>query len=206
MNIDLTEITVILGQKNSGKSVLTEHLLTQMDRYLGLDPNHEHGPPDSIAVSTPAESLREWVNGNTRQVVRDGPLTEEKAEQYMRVFGQLQDAYLVIDEAHNYMGPHRCPEILEDMARWYVSHSNGGLVLGAHKAKDIHDAIWQQVDNYFIFSYGDHEDAKLSSVSIPDKHRVHSLDPASYQFLSYKDVAGADSEIRGPVPVPSHPS
>jgi len=29
MNIDLTEISVILGQKNSVKSVLLEHLLTQ---------------------------------------------------------------------------------------------------------------------------------------------------------------------------------
>jgi len=42
------------------------------------------------------------MNGHTRQVVRDAPLTEEKAEQYMRAFGQLQGTYLVVDEAHNY--------------------------------------------------------------------------------------------------------
>jgi len=204
MNIDLTEITVVLGQKNSGKSVLTEHLLTQMDRYIVIDPNHEHGPPGSIAISTPAEGLREWVNGNTRQVVRDGPLTEEKAEQYMRVFGQLQNAYLVIDEAHNYMSAHHVPGVLKHLAKWHLTHNNCGLVLGAHQAKEINDALWSHVDNYLIFSYGDHEDSKLRGASIPNKHRVHELDPDAYEFLWYKDVTGAESKVRGPVPIPAH--
>lgn len=204
MRIDLTEITVVLGQKNSGKSVLLEHLLTQTERFLMIDPNHEHGPPGSVVVRSPADVLREWMNGNTRQVVRDAPLTTEKAVQYMRAFGQLRGAYLFIDEAHNYMSAHSVPQELKDIAKWHLTHNNCGLVLGAHQAKEINDALWSHVDNYVIFSYGDHEDAKLAGASIPGKHQVHGIDPESYKFLWYKDVSGAESHIRGPVPVPGH--
>jgi hypothetical protein len=204
MEINLTEISVVMGQKNSGKSVLFEHLLSQTDRFLCLDPNHEHGPPGSVAVSSPAEVLREWMKGNTRQVVRDGALTEEKAEQYMRAFGQLQGAYLYIDEAHNYMSAHSVPDVLKDIAKWHLTHNNCGLVLGVHQAKEVNDALWSHVDNYVVFSYGDHEDAKLAGASIPNKDVVHQLDHGEYRFLWYKDVSGADSEVRGPVPLPDH--
>lgn len=204
MRIDLTEISVVLGQKNSGKSVLMEHLLTQMDRYLVIDPNHEHGPPGSRVVSSPAEVLRAWVEGDTRLVVRDAPLTTEKAEQYMRAFGQLQNAYLVIDEAHNYMNAHSVPEVLKQIAKWHVTHNNCGLLLGAHQAKEINDALWNHVDNYMIFAYGDHEDSKLKGLSMPNKHLVHELDPESYQFVFYRDVSGATASARGPVPIPRH--
>jgi len=204
MNIDLAEISVVLGKKNSGKSVLMEHLLTQTERFMCLDPNHEHGPPGSVVVTSPGAVLTEWMKGNTRQVVRDAPLTEEKAEQYMRAFGQLKEAYLYIDEAHNYMSYSHVPQVLKDLAKWHLTHNNCGLVLGAHQAKEINDALWNHVDNYMIFSYGDHEDAKLAGASIPNKHQVHSIDPQSYQFLWYKDVSGATSKVRGPVPIPAH--
>lgn len=204
MNVDLTEITVVLGQKNSGKSVLVEHLLSQMNRYLVLDPNHEHGPPGSSVARSPADVLRLWIRGHTRVVVRDAPLTEDKAEDYMRAFGQLKNAYLVIDEAHNYMSAHHVPGTLKHLAKWHLTHNNCGLVLGAHQAKEIHDSLWSHVDNYMIFSYGDHEDAKLAGASIPAKHRVHELDPEGYRFLAYKDVTGAEAEVSGPVPVPEH--
>jgi len=204
MDIDLTEITVILGQKDSGKSVLIEYLLTQTERFVCLDPNHEHGPPGSVVVTSPAEVLREWLAGNTRQVVRDAPLNEEKAEQYMRAFGQLRDAYLVIDEAHNYMSHRSVPQVLKDIAKWHLTHNNCGLLLGAHQAKEINDSLWSHVDNYLIFSYGDHEDAKLAGASIPGKSQVHGIDPDSYQFLTYENVSGASSSISGPVPVPTH--
>ncbi len=204
MNIDLTEISVVLGQKNSGKSVLIEHLLCRTERFLCLDPNHEHGPPGSVVVTSPADVLREWMDGNFRQVVRDAPLTTEKMREYLKAFGQLQGAYLYIDEAHNYMGYSHVPDELKDIAKWHLTHNNCGLVLGVHQAKEVHDSLWSHVDNYVIFSYGDHEDSKLAGASIPGKHRVHEIDPNSYQFLYYKDVSGASSEIRGPVPVPEH--
>jgi GTP-binding protein EngB required for normal cell division len=204
VKIDLTEISVVLGQKNSGKSVLIEHLLTRMRRYVVLDPNHEHGPPKAAIAHSPAELLSLWMTGETRIVVRDAPLSEEKAEEYMRAFGQLQRAYLVIDEAHNYMSYSYIPDTLKHLVKWHVTHNNCGIVLGAHKAKEIHDQIWTQTDNYMIFSYGEHEDSKLAEASIPSKRQVHDLDPDAYQFLWYKDVSGAESEVRGPVPVPEH--
>lgn len=204
MDIDLSEITVLLGQKNSGKSVLFEHLLCRTERYVCLDPNGEHGPPSAVFATSPRDVLRYWVDGETQIVVRDQPLTEEKLLDYCRVFGQLQRAYLFIDEAHNWMSANYIPDVLKDLIKWHVTHYNCGLVVAAHKAKEIHDQMWTQTDNYFIFSYGDHEDSKLAGVSIPDKHVVHELDPTSYQFLFYKDVAGADSQVRGPVPIPSH--
>jgi len=204
MDIDLAEISVILGQKNSGKSVLFEYLLTQTERFVCLDPNGEHGPPGAVFAESPEEVLYYWMDGETRIVVRDMPLTEEKFTQYLQAFGQLQDAYLYIDEAHNWMSHSYIPDVLKDLIKWHVTHNNCGIVAAAHKAKEIHDQMWTQTDNYFIFSYGEHEDAKLADVSIPDKHRVHTLDPKSYQFLYYKDVAGADSAVRGPVPVPAH--
>ncbi|WP_121822840.1 hypothetical protein [Halostella salina] len=204
MDVDLTEITVILGQKNSGKSVLFEHLLTRTERYVCLDPNGEHGPPGAVYAESPAEVLHYWMDGETQIIVRDMPLTEDKFTQYLRAFGQLQRAYLYIDEAHNWMSSHYIPDTLKDLIKWHVTHNNCALVCAAHKAKEIHDQMWTQTDNYFIFSYGEHEDAKLADVSIPNKRRVHTLDPTSYRFLYYKDVAGADSEVRGPVPIPEH--
>ncbi len=204
MDIDLTEISVLLGQKNSGKSVLFEHLLTQTERYVCLDPNGEHGPPGAVFAESPTEVLFNWMEGETQIIVRDMPLTEDKLVQYLRAFGQLQRAYLYIDEVHNWMSSHYIPDVLKDLIKWHVTHNNCGIVVAAHKAKEIHDQIWTQTDNFFIFSYGEHEDAKMSEVSIPDKGRVHDLDPESYQFLYYKDVAGASSQIRGPVPIPRH--
>ncbi|ELZ22406.1 hypothetical protein C475_17878 [Halosimplex carlsbadense 2-9-1] len=204
MDIDLSEITAILGQKNSGKSVLFEHLLAQTERFICLDPNAEHGPPGAVYPDSPRDVLRHWVNGRTRQVIREVPFTEDVLEQYCRAFGQLQECYLYIDEAHNWMGANYIPEILQHLVKWHVTHSNCGLVLAAHKAKEIHDQIWTQTDNYIIFAYGEHEDSKFRRVSIPGKERVTQMDPNSYQFLYYKDVAGAESHIRGPVPIPSH--
>lgn len=204
MDIDLSEISVILGQKNSGKSVLFEHLLTQTDRYICIDPNGEHGPPEAEYPDNPGEVLDLWAQGERQQVVREMPFTEEKLSEYLRAFGQLREAYLYIDEVHNWMGPHNIPEVLQHLVKWHITHSNCGLVVAAHKAKEIHDQVFTQTDNYFIFAYGDHEDSKFRKVAIPDKHRVTEMDPESYKFLTYKDVAGAESEVRGPVPIPSH--
>lgn len=204
MDIDLSEITVLLGQKNSGKSVLFEHLLTQTQRYICIDPNAEHGPPGAVYPSNPGEVLDYWRQGETRQVVREVPFTEDVLDQYLRAFGQLQRCYLYLDEVHNWMSAHHIPETLQHLIKWHVTHNNCGIVAAAHKAKEIHDQMWTQTDNYLIFSYGDHEDSKFSKVSIPDKRRVTQMDPNSYQFLYYKDVAGAQSEVRGPVPIPDH--
>jgi hypothetical protein len=204
MDIDLSEISVILGQKNSGKSVLSEHLLCQMDRFICIDPNGEHGPPGAVFPEDPVDVLRLWSEGHRRQVIREIPFTEDVLEEYLRAFGQLERVYLFIDEAHNWMGPHHIPDVLKNLVKWHISHSNCGLVVAAHKAKEIHDQIWTQTDNYFIFSYGEHEDSKFNRVSIPEKHQVTQMDPNEYRFLYYKDVAGASSEVRGPVSIPSH--
>lgn len=204
MDIDLSEITCILGQKNSGKSVLSEHLLCQMDRFICIDPNAEHGPPGAVYPNDPIDVLRLWSEGHTRQVVREVAFTEDVLEGYLRAFGQLSEAYLYIDEAHNWMSANYIPEVLKNLVKWHISHSNCGLVVAAHKAKEIHDQIWTQTDNYVIFAYGEHEDSKFSGVSIPDKREVFDLDPSEYRFLYYKDVAGAVSTVRGPVPVPGH--
>jgi hypothetical protein len=204
MNIDLSEVTAVLGQKNSGKSVLIEHLLTGMRRFVCIDPQADHGPPGATFVTSPAELMQEWARGNRRIVVRKTPITDEDLTEFLRAFGQITDAYLVIDEAHNFMSEHSLPRVLKLIVKWHISHSNNGLVIGAHQAKEIHDKVWQQVDNYLIFAYGGHEDSKFSSVDIPNKRAVQDLDPQNYRFLYYHDVAGADSEIRGPVPVPRH--
>jgi len=204
MRIDLTEITGIYGKKNSGKSVLFEHLLAQTERFLCIDPNHEHGPPGSVAVTTPAEVLTQWMRGNTRQVVRDAPLTQEKAEQYMRAFGQLSDAYLYVDEAHNYMDEHQCPEALVDLAKWHATHNNCGIVLGVQQAKSVNDAVFQHVDTHLIFHYGSHEDAKLRTLGSDVTRAVRSLDYECYRFVYLHDVTGGEPEVRGPVPIPGH--
>jgi len=204
MDIDLSEITVILGQKPSGKSVLFEHLLAQTDRFMCIDPKAEHGPPGAVYPESPRDAIMKWSEGKTKQVIREVRFDEETLNQYLRAFGQFQEAYLYIDESHNWMSANYIPESLKHLVKWHISHSNCGLVCAAHKAKEINDQVFTQTDNYFIFAYGDHEDSKFSRASIPDKHRVTSLDPNSYQFLYYKDVAGAQSEIRGPVPIPEH--
>lgn len=203
-DIDLSEISVLLGQKNSGKSVLFEYLLTQCDRYICLDPNGEHGPPGAVYPESPVDCLRLWMDGETKQVIRDMPLTEDKLVQYLRAFGQLQRCYLFIDEVHNWMNFNYIPEDLRQLIKWHVTHNNCGIVAAAHKAKDIEGTMWSQVDNYFIFSYGEDRDSKIREVSIPDKHLIFALDPESYQFLFFKDVAGSSAEVRGPVPIPGH--
>jgi anti-anti-sigma regulatory factor len=204
MQIDLTEITGIYGKKNSGKSVLFEHLLTQTERYLCLDPNHEHGPPGSVAVSSPAEVLTEWLRGNTRQVVRDAPLTEDKLVNYCRAFGQLKGAYLYIDEVHNYMDAHNCPDVLEDLSKWHATHNNCGIVLASQQAKSINDAIFQHMDTHFIFHYGSHEDSKLRELGPETVQKVRNLDFNSYQFVYFHDVTGGEPAVAGPVDIPDH--
>jgi len=204
VKIDLTEVTGIYGKKNSGKSILVEHLLTQTPRFVAIDPNHEHGPPGSTAVTSPVELLREWAAGNTRLVVRDPPLKDEKFVQYLRAFGQLKDAYLYVDEAHNFMSPHNAPQEIVDIAKWHVTHNNCGLVLGVQQAKSIYDAVYQHIDTHISFHYGRHEDAKLSELGPHVVEAIRGLDYGSYQFVYFRDVTGGEPEIRGPVPVPDH--
>lgn len=110
----------------------------------------------------------------------------------------------MIDEAHNYMNAHSVPEVLKQIAKWHVTHNNCGLLLGAHQAKEINDALWNHVDNYMIFAYGDQEDSELKGLSMPNKHLVHELDPENYQFVFYRDVSGATASARGAVPIPRH--
>lgn len=206
LNIDYGEITAVIGQKNSGKSVLMESLFCNMDRYVLVDPNYEHGPPGAVAVEGYRDVWRNWMEGNTRQVVRDrrGAITEERLPEYVRAVGQLQECYLGIDELHNYTNASYCPDALKKLVKYVVSHQNVGFVFGVHMAKDIPSEMWSQIDNFVIFSYGDKWDAKMQEASIPEKHKVRELDPDSYQFLTYKNQLGGKSEVRGPVPIPDH--
>lgn len=209
MNIDYGEVTAIIGQKNSGKSVLTEYLLTQMDRFVCIDPNSEHGPPGAVAAESPEDVWRNWMDGDTRQVVRDrrGAMTGSRMEEYVRAVGQLQEAYLFLDEMHNYTSANSCPDPIKKLASYTVSHQNIGFVFAVHMAKDIPNKVWSQIDNYIIFSYGDSWDHKMQEASIPGKHKVREggeVTPESYEFLTYKRGLGNDSEVRGPVPVPDH--
>ncbi|WP_158055973.1 hypothetical protein [Halorussus halophilus] len=206
MNIDIGEVTAVIGQKNSGKSVLTEYLLTQMDRFIALDPNYEHGPPGASAVKSPEGVWRHWMEGDQRLVARDsrGALTEERMDEWVRAVCQLQEAYLLLDEMHNYTKATYCPTVLKKLVKYVVSHQNIGFVFGVHLASDIPSDIWSQIDNFIIFSYGDKWDSKMQDASIPDKRVVQELDPSSYQFLTYKDQLGGESKVRGPVPIPDH--
>jgi hypothetical protein len=131
-------------------------------------------------------------------------MTDDKLVQYLRAFGQLRDAYLVIDEAHNFMSAHSAPDELVEIAKWHCTHNDCGLVLGFHQAKECYDKIFTHADRYFIFSYGQHLDSKLKSSNIPDVDRVTRIDPDSYRFLYYEDVVGAEGSVRGPVPLPDH--
>lgn len=230
MNIDIGEVTAIIGQKNSGKSVLSELLLTEMGRFLCIDPNSEHGPPGASAVERPRDVLTNWMQGDTRQVVRDrrGALTEERMADWVKTAAQLQDMYLYLDEGHNYMGANSCPDVIRKLAKHVVSHQNVGFIFGVHMAGDIPSDLWSQVDNFIFFSYGDSWDNKMKKVSIPckkvikdgypakkaeslsEKHGIpedilrNGLDPESYQFLTYKDQLGYSPSVRGPVPIPDH--
>jgi len=209
VNIDYGEVTAIIGQKNSGKSVLTEYLLTQMDRFVCIDPNSEHGPPGAVAVESYDDVWRSWMDGDTRQVVRDrrGAITEERMEEYVRAVGQLQRGYLFLDEMHNYTSASYCPDPIKKLASYTVSHQNIGFVFAVHMAKDIPNKVWSQIDNYIIFSYGDSWDRKMREASIPGKEKVKeggAVKADSYQFLTYENKLGGTSEVRGPVPVPDH--
>jgi hypothetical protein len=204
MKIDLSEITAVYGKKNSGKSVLIEHLLVQMPRFVAIDPNHEHGPPGSVAVTSPVELLKRWVQGETRIVVRDAPMSDGKFREYLRAFGQLKNAFLVVDEAHNFMSEHDAPPELVDVAKWHCTHNNCGLVVGSQQAKSVNDAVFQHVDTHISFFYGSHEDAKLRKLGSPFTRRVRQLSPEEYCFVNLYDVTGGEPEIRGPVPIPEH--
>ena len=230
MNINHGEVTAVIGQKNSGKSVLSEGLLTEMGRFVCIDPNSEHGPPGAVAVESYDDVWRRWMNGETRQVVRDrrGALNEERMPEYVRAVGQLQDAYLFLDEAHNYMNSGKCPDCIRKLAKYAVSHQNIWFVFGVHLASDIPSELWSQIDNFVIFAYGDKWDNKMQKASIPckkvvqdgyrrskaeelsEKHGIPEsvlrtgLDPNSYQFLAYKDELGNSPAVRGPVPIPDH--
>lgn len=204
MRIDLGEVTAVCGKKDSGKSVFTEYLLTKMRRFIMLDPMAEHGPPGAVFPESPREVLEYWKAGHQRQVIRDPPLTTDKAMNYVRAAGQLKDHYLIIDEAHDYMTFSSVPEPLKLYAKHHVSHANSGLILNTHQFKNWHDSVFNQIDNYVIFHYGGHEDSKYGDIEIPNKHLIRQIDPTSYQFLFYRDEVGAEASICGPVPLPSH--
>jgi len=206
LSINHGEVTAVIGQKDSGKSVLIEHLFCNMDRYLLCDPNSEHGPPDATPVRSYRDVWSNWMDGHTRQVVRDhrGALREDRLVEYLRAAGQLQDLYTGIDECHNYMDQHGGPDELKTFIKYVVSHQNIGFVFGVHMASDIPSWLWNQIDNFIIFSYGNKWDSKISNADLPEKGKIKDLHPSSFQFYIYKEGVGNSAEIRGPVPIPDH--
>lgn len=200
------EVTAVIGQKNSGKSVLMEHLFCEMNRFVLADPNSEHGPPSAVAVRSWRDVWQRWMDGQTQQVIRDhrGALREDRLTEYLRAVGQLQDLYLGIDECHNYMDHRSGPGELKDFAKYAVSHQNIGLVFGVHMASDIPSWLWNQIDNFIIFAYGNKWDSKIAGSDLPDKGKIKRLDPSSFQFYCYEEGVGNSATVRGPVPIPDH--
>lgn len=203
MRIKFGEVTAVIGQKESGKSVLMESLLTETSRYIAADPNSEHGPPNAVAVRSFRDVWQHWMDGNTQQVIRDrrGALREDRLVEYLRAVGQLQELFLFIDELHNYTDQYGGPDELKTLAKYGVSHQNIGLVFGVHMASDIPSWLWNQIDNFIIFSYGSKWDSKIDNADLPQKAKIKSLDPESYQFYCYEQGVGNTAEV-----VPDEPS
>jgi len=207
--IDLSEITLVVGQKNSGKSVLLSHIMGQMSQYICLDPLFDHNLPDATPVTSVEDAKQEWKKGNRKLITRVPRLREEKAMEFVEFVSHLENTFLIIDESNMYMSSHSIPQELSDFAQFYVSHKNNGLILACRQLKDINTDVITQVDNTIMFSYSSWKDSKFKDIDIPPESKdkiVNDVDPESHRYLFVKHRAGFDPEIREPVPLPDYMS
>lgn len=202
---NLGEVSIALGQKNSGKSVLLEYLATKMDRYLIIDPYNDHNPPNSVTVRSGREILLAWAKGHTELVLRGNPIIEE--EQFIeaiKAFGQLKNVHLIIDEVDTWTNANYCPEELKYWAQFQVSHKNSSLFVASRQATPIPSDIWTQVDNYFIYFYGAYEDAKIKQLPLSDEYKQQIRQLEGHQFVYWRDIMGSKPQIADPIPLPKH--
>lgn len=207
MSIDLGEVTVLLGQRDSGKSVLLEHLMSQMGRYVTIDHLYNHAPPNSTDVTDFAGFVRAWQSGQTRINIRDPSIKDtERFDDWMRLLGQIENYYLIIDEVHKWTNANYCPPVFSDIVQTHTSHGNVGLITSCRQAKSLPTEIWAEANNYAIFHYGSYEDSKIRDLEIGSEHKqkIHEIDPHSHKFLFHRNRTGYEPRIMGPVPLPNH--
>lgn len=201
----LGDVSIVLGQKDSGKSVLLEHLLMGMESYVIIDPLDDHYPPGSLDIYSPAELREALKRGQSKCVIKEPFDDEERLTEYLQVAAHYERLHLIIDEANLFMNAHACPDILEKWAQFQVSHSDCAMILAARQAKHIHDAVYSQADNYYVFYYGSHEDSKFQSLPISREHKdqIQELDP--FHFLYKRNSARFNKPyVNDPVPLPDH--
>ena len=203
--IDLGSLTVVCGQKDSGKSMFIESALTDMTRFVCIDPKREHLPPNSTVVRSVRELYAALSDGKERVVVRVKNFDTDKFKDVIRVCRNLQDCFVVIDEVHRFMNENTIPEPF----RWFVqedlSHNNIGLVLGTQFLTKINGAAFQQTDDFILYAYGSLDDKKLRDVLNKDtRQMLESLNARRFEYLHIPVTAREKPEIRSRVPIPKH--
>ncbi len=204
INIDLGEITTVLGQRNSGKSVLLRYLMYQMQSFVNIDPLQEHYLDSAISVQTPQEFKNAIENGRVKIHIHDLEcLKEDGLNKYLGLFGQLRNTFLIMDEIQKHTNANYCPESLSEIIQIHTSHNNCGLVVATRQAKFLPTELWIETNNYMIYYYGKSRDAKIKQLPVADeyKDKIHTLDPTQHEFLYITDETNKQPVVMDAVPL-----
>jgi len=177
-----------------------------MERFVCVDVMGEHLPPNSIVVDTPQKLILALQEGNERLVIRDRHITDkERFKEYVAVFRELQDCFVVIDESHLFMSESTIPEPLRKFCQMDLSHNNVGLVLGTQFITKVHTSAFQQADDFVIYSYGTFEDSKLTDVLNAETRRMlESLDAHKFEYLYIPTSSREQPKVCSRVSIPKH--
>jgi len=198
MDIEKDHIVSVLGQRNSGKSVLLDFLMFQMTSFINLDLLGEHKIKGAVVVHTPKQLVSALNQGYNKIHVHDPNLIDEGTlNEYLGIHGQLKNTFLVIDEIQKWTNANYCPSKLSDFVQVHSSHMNCGVIVATRQATPIPREIWSETNHYCIFHYGRSRDAKIEKLPVDDntKKIIHNLDPESYRFLHLSDETSSDPEV-----------
>jgi ABC-type dipeptide/oligopeptide/nickel transport system ATPase subunit len=203
-DIELGHIVSILGQRNSGKSNLLDFLMSNMEQFVNIDIIGEHMVDGAISVESVEQFVTALNEGYSKIHIHDpNAYDEEKLEEYLGIFGQLENYFLIIDEIQNWTNENYCPSVLEQIVQVHSSHKNCGVIIATRQATPIPRSIWNESNHYIIYHYGKSRDAKIKGLPIADedKNKIHTIDPNSYRFLYISDETGIEPQILERVPL-----
>jgi hypothetical protein len=165
METRLNKITVICGQRGTGKSTIQEKILmADSKKFLIVDTNEKHKVWNHIPL-IPIENLKYWKSGNYRVCLRSKKADLEKICKY------INNCSVIFEDSKKYIR-NGIPEAVED-ALIDTKQKNVDAYFMFHMLSEIPKYLRQSYDNLILFKTKDVADVYRRFSNYGELEKVH---------------------------------
>jgi hypothetical protein len=180
-------IATIVGQKGSGKTVLTIKIAKYFPRVIAFDTVGQYGERDGFEVKWGRmQGARALVDMNKRLAFRISLRADEVEDllALMEVAYDVPDTLIIVDETPWYCSPSQFPVQLSRLVR-YGRHRRISQLYVAQRASEIHRSITAQSDIIVSFKQREPRDVKylIDAGGGEDARRVEEL--PEYRLIAF---------------------